>query len=162
MSDLGLQGGDQLRKHLQEIVERLGVNPSVEVGFMENSTCGINNDASAPTVAFYNEYGTTNADGSQHIPPRPFFRATIDRQSPTWGRLVGAALKLNNYDVNAAFDLTGQKMVSQIQLQIEETTEPPNADSTVNGFGPWNGKGFNKPLEHSKNMKRAVSHRVIS
>ena len=151
MTNIGFSGGLKMHAVLNHLSQALGDKEKlVRVGFLEGSTCGIDNDASAPEIAFILEVGAPSAN----IPPRPFFRTMIERRKMTWGKTLMAFLKKNNYDAHLALMGTGLIMGEQLQLQITETTTPPNAPSTIAG------KGFDKPLEHSKNMKRAVSAEV--
>ena len=150
------KGGDNMKRVLDHMAQQLGSAKSVRVGFLEGSTCGENNDASAPEVAFYNEYGTVEHKTKSGftvyggIPARPFFRIMIQKNSPMWGKLVQAALRMSDYNTKAALSIVGMKMHEQLQQSIEEFTSPGNAPSTIAA------KGFDKPLEDSKNMKRAV------
>jgi hypothetical protein len=116
----------------------------------------------AAQVAFWQEYGTTsgtvsfafeggeNTTEMNHIPPRPFFRTMIDQQSGTWGKLMAAALKLNNLDSKKALALMGLKIGEQLQQSINTFSGVPLAQSTIDR------KGFDKPLIDSHNMIRAV------
>ena len=146
----GFSGGEKMRQALDQMVEALGRGNAVRVGFLENSTCGQDNSESAPTVAFYNEYGT------QRIPPRPFFRRMITVNSKTWGKLIRASLKIREGNVGQAFAITGLKMAEQLQQSIEEANEwaVPNAPATIKAKGFADPTG--PPLQDSKNMKRAV------
>lgn len=144
-------GGEKMKAFLDQLVKDLtGNDPVVRVGFLEGSTCGPNNDASAPTVAFILDQGAPAAG----IPPRPFFRNMIRRRRASWGKTMAAFLKANAYSKHKALMGTGLVIGEQLQLEITETTEPANAESTVAR------KGFDKPLEWSKNMKRAVAAEV--
>jgi len=164
MSTPGFTGGEKFKQHMDAIIGSMA-GGDLEVGFMENSTCGRGNTAHAPSVAFWNEYGTTNKEGGVHIPARPFFRTAIARHSPRWGQLIAIIMKNTKFHYSKTLHQLGMVIVSQIQQQIEETTEPPNAEATVGTTGKARrknkrGKGFNKPLEDSKNMKRAVNYRI--
>ena len=143
-------GGGAMSSKLREMMEKLGIEATVRVGFLEGSTCGKDNDASAPNVAYINEFGAPEA----HIPPRPFFRTAISINSARWGELLGASLKLVNYDSREAMGLVGMKISEQVQQSIEDFTDPANAESTIAR------KGFDDPLQDSKNMKRAVNFEV--
>ena len=146
-------GGEHLSAKLRDMMEKLGVDRTVRVGFLEGSTCGIKNDQNAPDIAFINEYGAPEA----HIPSRPFFRTAVSTNSAQWGSKLGGALKLNDYDSAKAMSLLGLLVGEQIQLSITNTTEPPNKDWI------WRkgGKGFDKPLEWSKNMKRSIAYELV-
>ena len=160
----GIKGGETVKTLLEAMSRQLGPAKHVRVGFLEGSTCGKHNDAHAPSVAFWNEYGTVShpkaggeallAPGNTHIPPRPFFSTMIARKGPTWGKLCMAMLKQAKYNQTLALHGVGLKIAEQLQESIENWTSPRNADSTIAS------KGFDKPLEESKNMKRAVSFEV--
>jgi hypothetical protein len=144
-------GGEKLKLFLEQLYKELTAgDPVVRVGFLEGSTCGRNNDASSPEVAFILEHGAPAAN----IPPRPFFKNMIERRKSTWGGTLRRFLKANNNNARKALLGTGLIMAEQLQLEITEFTDPANADSTAAA------KGFNKPLEDSKNMKRSVAAEV--
>ena len=146
----GFSGGEGMTSKLQEMMDKLGVHHTVRVGFLEGSNCGKNNDASAPQIANILEFGAPAA----HIPARPFFRNMIDKTSPTWSRLLQAALKAQDNDSASAMEMVGLKLAEYLQQSMEEFDDPGNADSTVKK------KGFDKPLEDSKNLKRAADFQV--
>ena len=146
-------GGEYLSAKLRDMMEKLKIERTVRVGFLEGSTCGIKNDQNAPDIAFINEYGAPEAN----IPPRPFFRTAVSTNSAQWGSKLGGALKLNDYDSEKAMSALGLLVGEQIQLSITQTTDPPNKD----WIWKKGGKGFDKPLEWSKNMKRSVSYEIV-
>ena len=162
-------GGEKMQAKLQELLTALAPDKGciVRVGFLTGSTCGKDNSAPAPEIAFFNEYGTIgrqtlenyrpgeNGSKGNHIPPRPFFRNMITKNSPRWGKLLEACLKHQNYSVQQALAEAGLKIHEQLQQSIEEFTDPKNADSTIKA------KGFDAPLQDSKNMKRAVWFEVV-
>ena len=146
-------GGEHLSAKLHDMMEKLKIEQTVRVGFLEGSTCGIHNDQSAPDIAFINEYGAPEAG----IPPRPFFRTAVSTNSAQWGSKLGGALKLNDYDSEKAMSALGLLVGEQIQLSITQTTDPPNKD----WIWKKGGKGFDKPLEWSKNMKRSIAYELV-
>lgn len=144
------EGGLKMQAALNHMREELAKANLVRVGFLEGSNCGPDNDESAPTIAFILENGAPAVP----IPPRPFFRNMITRRSKTWGKTLHQFLKKNKYNTHLALMGTGLIMGEQLQLEITEFTDPPNAPSTIKG------KGFDKPLEWSKNMKRSIEAEV--
>lgn len=148
----GFSGGIKFAAVMNHLRENIAKDKLVRVGFLEGATCGIDNDAPAPEIAYILENGAPAAG----IPPRPFFRKMIIRNKNKWGKVLMAFLKKNQFDTHKALMGTGLVMGEQLQLEITLTTDPPNAPGTIEA------KGFDKPLEHSKNMKRAVSYEVGS
>lgn len=144
-------GGEKLAAFLDQLMKELTAGePVVRVGFLEGSTCGKNNDASSPEIAFILEHGAPAAN----IPPRPFFRNMIERRRGTWGSTLKHFMKANDNNARKALMGTGLIIAEQLQLEITEFTDPGNAPSTIAS------KGFDKPLEDSKNMKRSVEAEV--
>ena len=168
MAKVGMSGGANMVKVLAELVEKLGPERVVKVGFMEGTMAGYNgprplhgrpetaasesaqgSQVEAAQVAFWQEYGT------KKIPPRPFFRNMIEGNSKTWGRLVQAALRASKNDSTKALAITGMRIGAQLQKSIIDLKGPKLADSTVKR------KGFPDPLIDSHNMLRAVEFEVV-
>jgi len=141
----------------------------VNVGFLAGSTCGEHGEASAPEIAFYNEFGTTrrlispksiaheslHAIRTEHIPPRPFFRNMISKRSKRWGKLIAKLLKKYKFNYSQAMAAMGQVVSEELQQSIVNFSSPKNAPSTIAR------KGFDKPLVDSGNLMRAVNYEVI-
>ncbi len=144
-------GGKKLAFALKSIEQKI-VNAGVlRVGFLEGAKYPAT-DKGAPLnvaqVAFWNEFGTVRS------PPRPFFRTTIAKESPTWGDKLGKAVVATNYDGQKALGLLGQSMRDDIESSIAQWTSPGNAPSTIAA------KGFDKPLVDTGVMQRAVDYEV--
>jgi hypothetical protein len=145
-------GGKRLTLALKSIEDKI-VNAGVlRVGFLEGARYpakkGKGGALNVAQVAFWNEFGTVRA------PPRPFFRTTIQKQSPTWGNRLGAAVKATNYDGQKALALLGQSMRDDVESSIAQWASPGNAPSTIAR------KGFDKPLVDTGVMQRAVDYEV--
>lgn len=140
-----MEGGEKLAKRLAEIASRM--SGSVNVGFMEGATYP---DSGIPVaqVAFWNEFGTTT------IPPRPFFRTMIARESKGWSVLVHRAAKHYDYNGETVLKFMGVKIAEQLQQSIVGWQSPANAPYTVKK------KGFNKPLIHTAHMQNSVDFEV--
>jgi len=94
------------------------------------------------------------ADYTVTIPPRPFFRTMIAKNSPSWGPALGALLVASNFDSAKALSQIGDEMAGQLQDSIRDFTDPPNAPSTIRK------KGFNKPLIDTGTMLRSVDKAI--
>lgn len=89
------------------------------------------------------------------IPPRPFMRTMITKYSKDWGREAGQLLVSNNYDMDRAMHLMGERIKGQLQQTIIEFKSPPNAPSTIAR------KGFNDPLIDTGHMLNSVDYEII-
>ena len=88
------------------------------------------------------------------IPPRPYFRSMIARESKHWGDDLARNLKTKNYDAHQALNLTGADIAGQLQESIITFSSPPNAPSTIAK------KGVDNPLIDSGNMLNSVDWEV--
>ena len=166
------KGGSSLTAHLAKIMDA-AKDFKVEVGFLEGSTAGWNGPrpkaasknwkrtdkpakgipggVSAPYIAAVLNYG----DEAHGLPARPFFDDMVSKQSPTWGRLLTAALRAQNYDSYDALQMVGLKIKEQLQLSMLNFAGAPLSDKTVAR------KGFSQPLIDSHNLINAVDFRVV-
>lgn len=65
------------------------------------------------------------------IPARPFFRTAINRCKDKWIRDFAMIFEQSGYNVETALAALGSRVVKDIQGQIDDTHEPPNAPSTI-------------------------------
>ena len=144
-----LKGGDALKRRLANMAKKLDGAQEVRVGFLEGATYP--DGTPVATVAAANEFG--RPDKGQ--PPRPFFRQTIEQNSPNWGRQIGKLLKANDSDSAAALEAMGSVIKGQLQRSINQFTSPPLAPSTIAA------KGFDKPLILTAHMLRSVDFEVV-
>lgn len=144
-----LKGGDALKRHLANIAKRLDGASELRVGFLEGATYP--DGTPVATAAAADEFG--RPDKGQL--PRPFFRQTIEQNSPNWGRQIGKLLKANGGDSAAALDAMGSVIKGQLQRSINQFTSPPLAPSTIAA------KGFDKPLIKTAHMLRSVDFEVV-
>lgn len=91
------------------------------------------------------------------IPPRAFMRTAVKSRIGAWRQILARLVKKHEYSYTAAlFDL-GKTMVVDFRRQIDATTSPPLAPSTL---ARKNGKG--KVLIHTRQMYRALAHEVAN
>lgn len=148
MARKAFTGGDKLQKHLAELAAKVGQAATVNVGFLENATYP--DGKPVVLVAAAQEFGAP----AKGIPPRPFFRGMIAKESGHWGDDVAKALTASDFDAAKALDLMGFQIGSELQQSIHDTNAPPLAQSTIEK------KGFDKPLIHTSDMWNAVDHEV--
>ena len=144
-------GGKKIALALAALESKITRGGVLSVGFLEKSRYPAKKGTEplhVAQVAFWNEFGTSRA------PARPFFRTTIQRQSPTWGDKLAKAVKATNYDGRTALALLGQSMRDDVENAIAQWSSPANAPSTVKR------KGFDKPLVDTGVMQRAVDYEV--
>lgn len=95
----------------------------VDVGFMNGATEP--NGVPTATAAFYNEFGTAT------IPPRPFFRGMIAKESPTWGSKIAGFAKLYNYDAKKVLEAMGDDIESALKQAIIDFDDVPLSPVTL-------------------------------
>lgn len=147
-SDFSYKGGDRLQGVLKDLARKAGRELTLRVGFLEGSTCGRDNQSSAPNVAALLEYGTSR------MPARPFFQQMIDQKSPKWPDAIVKLDKAYDHDFERVMQAMGERIKDQLVDAIETFTDPGLADSTKAK------KGFDTPLQDSKNMKFAATYEL--
>jgi hypothetical protein len=105
---------------------------------------------SVPMVAAIQEFGAP----ARNIPPRPFFRGMIAKESPNWGDQLGAALTSTQYDATRALEMMGEEIKGELTESIRDFGSPANSESTVER------KGFNDPLIDTGHMVNSITARV--
>ncbi len=147
-----IEGGKKLEKYLRGLASRLSDGGEVSVGFFENATYPAE-DGGLPVaqVAFWNEYGTTNDDGSARVPPRPFMKKTVEDNAETWPRKLGAAARYTGYRTKPTLEIMGAELVGQMRLSLRQLNDPPNAPATIKK------KGFDKPLFDTGRMEDDIT-----
>lgn len=143
-----MKGGSALARHLREIARRLGDGVSLRVGFLEDAKYP--DGTPVAQVAMWSEYGTSTS------PPRPFIRNMVVSKSPRWGHALGRIVRDNDYDAVRSLSLMGEGIKGQLQQSIQDFTDPPLAQSTIDR------KGFSKPLIDTSVMWRSVDFQVTS
>lgn len=139
-------GGNKLEATLAEIASKLQKATKLEVGFLDKATYPDGTLVAA--VAAYNEFGT------EHIPPRPFFRNMVKANSAKWPVNLKTALKRYDCDTALALGLVGQKIQEELQTSILTNIPPPNAEATAKA------KGFNRTLINTGVLINSVGNRV--
>lgn len=123
---------DMLDKYRQK------VSLGMRVGIMGEKTYP--DGPKVATVGFFNEFGT------DQIPPRPFFRSTVEANRDVLPRM--AASLLANNEPETVLRLIGEHMVGELVDSVMTWSDPPNADSTVEA------KGYNAPLRANDRLLR--------
>ena len=169
----GITGGDKLARVLADMGRGVEGEPYVRVGFLEGVTypttdtktlraeykarkrkriagavAGEAGGLPVATVAAWNEFGT------EHSPPRPFFRTMIAAKAPTWGKDVSKLLRQDDFDAKKALNQMGERIASQLVKSIEALDNPPLSPKTVKI------KKFSKPLIDTGHMWNSVGHEV--
>lgn len=141
-----LSGGAKLEAQLGEMARALGAGGAVDVGFL--SQAKYPDGTSVALIAALQDFGTGT------IPPRPFFRGMIERESPGWGNALALNLQATNYDIAATLQRMGLGIKGQLQKSIIDLWAPPLAKSTIAR------KGFDKPLIETSHMLNSADFRV--
>lgn len=120
-----ISGGDLLSKALEGISKDIKNGGSVDVGFLEDALYP--DGTSVAMVAAIQEFGAPRAK----IPPRPFFRNMVAKDSPQWPETISKLLVANNYDARKVLGIMGAHIASQLQDSIRETFEPELSPVTL-------------------------------
>lgn len=131
--------------NLENELKGLIKNKSLEVGFFEVSK--YDNGVYVASVASFNEYGTAN------IPPRPFFRNAVAKNSNKWNDILTNELR-NSVDVELAYHRVGEVAKGDIVESIMQTNTPPNSPLTIAK------KKSSKPLVDTSFMRSSVNYKV--
>lgn len=131
--------------NLENELKGLIKNKSLEVGFFEVSK--YDNGVYVASVASFNEYGTAK------IPPRPFFRNAIAKNSNKWNDILTNELR-NSVDVELAYNRVGEVAKGDIVESIMQTNTPPNSPLTIAK------KKSSKPLVDTSFMRSSVNYKV--
>lgn len=136
----------QLKTALEKVLGVKVDKPKItlEAGFLEGVT--YSDGMSVPMVASLNEFGTYN------IPPRPFFRNAINKNSDKWGKVFLQGMQKQG--ARNAFGLLGERIRKDIVQSINDTNEPPNSPVTIAR------KGSSKPLVDTGLMRASVNYRI--
>lgn len=136
----------QLKTSLEKVLGVKVDKPKItlEAGFLEGVT--YSDGMSVPMVASLNEFGTYN------IPPRPFFRNAINKNSDKWGKIFLQGMQKQG--ARNAFGLLGERIRKDIIQSINDTNEPPNSPVTIAR------KGSSKPLVDTGLMRASVNYRI--
>lgn len=131
--------------NLENELKGLIKNKSLEVGFFEVSK--YDNGVYVASVASFNEYGTAK------IPPRPFFRNAVAKNSNKWNDILTNELR-NSVDVELAYHRVGEVAKGDIVESIMQTNTPPNSPLTIAK------KKSSKPLVDTSFMRSSVNYKV--
>lgn len=117
-----MDGNGSLLDLVQELGDYDG-RATLRVGVMESAR---NIDTGEPVAP----YAAANEFGTSRIPARPFLRSTIDAKGNEWADYLGRAIG-HGVPLQEALELTGARMVSDVQATIASNMAPANAPSTI-------------------------------
>jgi hypothetical protein len=143
MAEKVLSGGDKLEKALAKISD--GMKGELSVGFKEGATYPDGTPVAA--VAFWNEFGVPE----HNQPPRPFFKAMINKESSSWPGKIAAGAKATNYDGEKVLENLGEEIAGKLQESINEFSGAPLSPATVAK------KEFDKQLIDTGKMLESVT-----
>ena len=167
-----VKGGDKLLARLKEMGAALSKASSVDVGFLPGKTYP--DGTLVALVAAMNEFGhtimpagstklgvearaklrTEQQEKGAVVPPRPFFRGMIAKESGHWGRDIATLLKQNDYDTHATLTQMGKLVQEELQQSINDFVGAPLKASTIAR------KGFDKQLVDTAVMLNSVEFKV--
>lgn len=122
MADHVLHGADGVSKALEEIARKMG-GGEVSVGFPAGDMYSDGTPVAA--AAFWNEFGTST------IPPRPFFRPMIAKESATWAPKMAAWAKRFDYDGPKVLAWLGEDIAGALRQSIIDVNSPALSPITL-------------------------------
>lgn len=158
-----ISGGKRFEAAMHVLAAKLGQPRTLRVGFLAGGTYP--DGTSIAMIAAIQNFGAP----SRGIPPRPFFSNMVAKHSPSWPKGIAAELQTNGNDVDAALNITGDVIRTQLQDEIRATNSPPLAASTLarRGYtgGPYNPKDMAtfgaKPLIDTGAMIGAIDKEIV-
>lgn len=119
-----------------ELVNRYKDVPQVAIGFPKGKATSTQYPDGTPVidVAFYNNYGTKNKDGSDHIPARRFMDIGSKKATIELSPFIEKSIKKINDDQmtwDQLAEIVGIKAATILKKEITQLSEPPNADYTI-------------------------------
>lgn len=132
------------KNSVRELIARMGKMPQIALGFPRGPATAAQypDGTSVLDVAFWNNYGTHDKDGSVHIPARRFMDTGSKRAARELKGKMAQLLKqvvANKMTAQEAAEIIGVKAVAIMQKEIVQFSDPPNAPITISGG--WMNKG---------------------
>lgn len=124
-AEVALQGGEALRKKLEEISKQIRGAYELKVGFLEDATYPDENHTSVAQVAWWLNYGTKTA------PARPFFTDMVKDKSDEWGPALADNLRDSNFDLIGSLMIVGEGIRGQLQQAIIDMDSPKLSKITL-------------------------------
>lgn len=125
MAKAEISGGEKLKEYLNALAHKLKQKKTLTVGFLEGSTYP--DGTSVPMVAAIQEFGAPRAG----IPPRPFFRSAVQKNSGKWPKQMVTQLVKTNYDVDLTLNRMGASIKGEVQDSIRDLQTPPLSPVTL-------------------------------
>lgn len=145
-----LEGGHRVRRLLENAARSTGVQ-GVAVGFFASARYPDGTPVAA--VAAWNEWGT------EHIPERPFKRASIKKMEKAFMETIKDNIDTETMSVSRHLaDLLGAQGTGIVQDTISDgsfSPNPPNAPATVAM------KGSSRTLVDTGRMRQSATWKVI-
>lgn len=151
----GVTGGDGLARLFERAEALKGLRVSAGVQATEAGDPDADGVTTVLDKAIANEFGTLTEDGRVHVPERSFLRAALDRRRKEWAstaRRDAKAVLVGRLDVEVAANRIGNVMRGDVQQQITDTHEPPNAPATIAA------KGSSHPLIDTGQLRQSIRY----
>lgn len=151
--NVGLEGGDNLQRALDDLA-KLSKEPSqVKVGIPDGAL-RYPEGVALLLVAAVQEFGST--DG--RIPERSYLRATVVKEAEKfrkfWRSDHARDLLMGEGNADLILNLLGQLAQAEVQKTIIKIKEPPNAPATIAA------KGSSNPLVDTGLLRQSIRYVV--
>lgn len=139
MTKFSSKGGSVEHKnpgYVEGIIQAFNDPPDIAIGFPMGKASSIQYPDGTPLidVAVYNNYGTFNKDGSEHIPARPFMDVGgLNASLETKKMRIVLLKKVRDGQIRMkdAADMIGAKAAAIMKRTIRDFDDPPNAPATI-------------------------------
>lgn len=148
-----VKGGDKLDSALKRIAAELASGAEVSVGFLEDAKYP--DGTPVAMVAAIQDGGAPRVG----IPPRPFFRNMVAKESQHWAADIAKILPTVDYDATLTMKRMGERIKGELQQSIADTFSPALSPVTVM---LRKMKADNPDLVINKTVVAEARHRVMA
>ena len=166
---------DSVDAQLVDLYELTGEDIGLKIGVLEGATSirkpkkskkkkkakkekdeGGEKPAARERVMKVAEYAMHNEYGTDTIPPRPALRTTHDDCEEEWFELLENLID-GGEEPEQALRAVGEQAVNAVMRAIEDWSDPPNKQSTVD----YKNSGRNDPLIDQGDYLAAISYQIV-
>lgn len=141
-----------IRKQLEQAIENINTDNVLKVGVIKEARRSKDGEKSDLTIA---EYAYINIMGSptKNIPPRNFFKTTIDKNQDKWAKGLNKLIPTRG--IEDSLELLGVEATADMKDSITNWKTPRNAPYTIKL------KGKDTPLVDTGALHDSINYEVV-